>query len=485
MTDTESQLPSGAPSVTPYVVDGQHTGRPAAERSSVRTETPTETLDRERLEFARLRQITARVNRGMHLDEVLQFIYQECRDIIPYHRIAFATIDTDRRRITARWSRTDGMPKFPVGHWSPFAGSSLMDVASRGRPRIINDLAAYAKEHPESDVTRMLVEEGLRSSLTCPLVIEGRAVGFLFFDHQDVGIYSQVHVAFFVQIADIVASGIERARIFSEVSEQKEIIERQNVQLAEENRRNQLELEMARKVQLALIPQQLPETPEVEMAMLYEPAELVGGDLLDVIPLEKGRLLVYMADAMGHGVPAALLMSVVRTAFHTSVRQAERSAALSPGQVLRGVNRTVIELFKSNFVTAVCALLDIAADTATFSVAGHPPVLIRRAASSEIDVIAQGEIPLGIDNETEYADMVVSFSPGDTLLMYTDGVIEAPDQEHGRYGLESLKAFFASTGQVSAQETVDRLRESLDHYCSCDTLEDDLAVLAVRRPAKT
>lgn len=485
MPEAESQRPSGEPRVTPYVVDEQHAGRPAAERPPARAETPAETLDRERLEFARLRQITTQINRGKHLTEVLEFIYQECRDIIPYHRIAFATIDTDRQRIIARWARSDGMPKFPVGHWCSFAKSSLMEVASLGRPRIINNLAAYTREHPESRVSRMLVEEGLRSSLACPLAVEGRAVGFLFFDHQDIGIYSKMHVEFFVQIADVVASGIERARIFSEVSEQKEIIERQNFQLAGENRRNQLELEMARKVQLALVPQQLPEAPEVEMAMLYEPAELVGGDLLDVIPLEKGRLLVYMADAMGHGVPAALLMSAVRTAFHTSVRRAERRATLSPGQLLQEVNRTVIELFQSNYITAVCALLDIAADTATFSVAGHPPTLIRRASSPEVEVLEQGEIPLGIDDKTEYTDMVVPLGPGDMLLMYTDGVIEASGPKHDRYGIASLKAFFAGTGQCSARMAVDRLRESLRRYCACIALEDDLAVLAVRRPART
>ena len=329
-----------------------------------------------------MRQIIERVNGGVGLDEVLDFVYEECRDTIPYNRIGFAVIDEASGRIVARWARSDGLPKFPVGYWCATGSSSLMDVARAGRPRIINDLSAYAASHPASEVTRLLVEEGLRSSLTCPLRIEGRPVRFLFFDHQGVAMYSSVHVEFFEQIAGVVSVAAERGRMFSELAEKSETIAQQNRALAEENRRNQQELEMARTVQAALIPESLPTCAGLRMAMLYEPAELVGGDLLDAIALGEGRMLVYMADAMGHGVPAALLMSVVRTAFHGAAPRTASGTSISPGAVLAEVNCTIIDLFGANYVTAVCGRIDVRARRLTLASAGHPPALVRRGGSA-------------------------------------------------------------------------------------------------------
>jgi serine phosphatase RsbU (regulator of sigma subunit) len=439
-------------------------------------------LEQERREFERLRQIMSRVNLGLRLENVLDFVYTECRDLIPYHRIAFAVIDHARRRIEARWSRSDGMARFPVGYGHAFETSSLMSVADRGRPRIINDLAAYVREHPHSDVTRLLVDEGLRSSLTCPLTVEGRAVGFLFFDHREPGIYSQVHVDFFIEIAEVIAYAVERARLFNELSEQKATIERQNRELADENTRRQHELEMARLVQQSLIPDQLPTVSGLEMAMLYEPAELVGGDLLVVSPVGTGRALVTVADAMGHGVPAALMMTVVRTALHGVVSRPEAISACDPAAMLRLVNRTVVELFLSNYVTAASGLIDVDRSLLRLSLAGHPPPMMVPADGGDVVAVEYGQIPLGIEADTEYSSADLPFGPGDLLLLYTDGIIEAAAPDRSRYGLESLKRALLAARGLPATEVVERVRQDLRRHCGSAALEDDMAMLAVRRP---
>lgn len=461
----------------PFVIDADR----AVRTEPMTDEQATRALDRERREFSRLRQIMARVNLGLRLEDVLEFVYQECRDIIPYHRIAFAAIDYAQERILARWSRSDGMPAFPVGYWNSFSMSSLMEVARRGRPRIINDLEAYVRSHPRSEVTRKLVDEGLRSSLTCPLTVEGRTVGFLFFDHREPGIYSQVHVDFFVEIAEVISYAVERARLFSELSEQKAVIERQNHELAQENDRRQHELEMARLVQRSLIPDQLPALGGLEMAMLYEPAELVGGDLLVVAPIGEHRALVTIADAMGHGVPAALMMSVVRTAFHGAVAQPAASGPPDPASLLRLVNHTIMELFQFNYVTAACGLIDVERNTVRLSVAGHPPPLVVPADGGDVLAVERGEIPLGIEVDTDYFNLDLPFGPGDLILFYTDGIIEAAAPDRSRYGLESLKRLLDAARGADTQEIVDRIRKDLRRHCNGAALEDDMALLAVRR----
>jgi len=436
-------------------------------------------LRRQQREFARLRQITERVNRGVQLDEILDFVFDEFRDIIPYNRIAYAEIDHEAGRVVARWARSDGPRAFPLGYWNSFGATSLMDLAATGRPRIINDLAAYAERKPESEVTRMLVGEGHRSSLTCPLIVDGRPVGFLFFDCQQPAAYSTVHVEFFVQIAGVISVAVERGRAVSELTEQKALIERQNRELSEENRRNQRELEMARKVQLALIPETLPRCPGLDMAMLYEPALPVGGDLLDVIPLGGDRVLVYMADAMGHGVPAALLMSVVHTAFHGAISTVPAGDSPSPAALLRDVNRTVIDLFETNYVTAVCVRIDLPDRRMTVSLAGHPPALLLRRGQGTVQRLSEGGIPMGIDRDAGYGDTAVPFEPGDVLLLYTDGIIEAAGPEHNQYGLASLERLFLAARDLSADQVTKRIRADLARHLSGAAPGDDIAALAL------
>jgi len=463
----------------PIVVDGDRAPAvPSAGREPGARELAAE-LRRQRREFDRLRQITERVNRGVRLDEILDFVFDEFRDIIPYNRIAYAGIEYEAERVVARWARSDGAPAFPIGYWHRFENTSLMDLAATGRPRIINDLSAYAERHPASEVTGMLLAEGHRSSLTCPLVVEGRPVGFLFFDCQRPAVYSMVHVEFFLQIAGVISVAVERGRAVSELAEQKALIERQNRELSEENRRNQRELEMARKVQLALIPEALPSCPGLDMAMLYEPALPVGGDLLDVIPLADDGTLVYMADAMGHGVPAALLMSVVHTAFHGAIGAVPQGDSPSPAAILAEVNRTVMDLFETNYVTAVCARIDLPDRRMALALAGHPPALLLRRGEGTVERLSEGGIPMGIDRGVHYDDAVVAFDASDVLLLYTDGIIEATGPDHNQYGLASLERLFLAARGLSADQVTERIRADLARHLSGAAPVDDIAALTL------
>jgi serine phosphatase RsbU (regulator of sigma subunit) len=438
---------------------------------------------REHAQVERLWQIIEHINRGVGLEEILTFIFNEFRDLIPYNRVSYAAIVDGTGEVVARFAQSDEVPRIAVGYSQPLAHSSLLAIVRSGQPRIINDLEAYLRLRPQSDGTRRLVAEGMRASLTCPLLVTGKPVGFLFFNSNTPGTYSAEHVDFFLRLAAIVAVVIERGRMYSDLAQQKVRLEEQSRRLAAENRRHESELELARRVQRALIPHALPSCAALRFAMLYEPAAHVGGDLVDCVALGDDGALVYVADAMGHGVSAALVMSVVRTAFHAALAKRPAACPPSPAALLAEVNRTVVELFGTNYVTAVCVHVDCRARAATFALAGHPPALLLRRATGDVTEIGASGIPLGIDASAAYADEVLPFQPGDVLLLYTDAVTEAAAPDESLFGLPHLKAMLRRAAGDTLGELIERLVHDLGRHCGEAEPGDDLTVLAIESPA--
>jgi serine phosphatase RsbU (regulator of sigma subunit) len=438
-------------------------------------------LDRQRAEHDRLWQVIERINQGVGVEEILDFIYDEFRDIVPYNRMSYAVVESATGLVVAKWTRSDGeAARIVAGYSQPLAHSSLADVFRTGQGRIINDLEGYLRDRPASDGTRRLVEDGMRSSLTCPLVAGGRPVGFLFFDSRSAGTYSASHLASFRQVAGVVSGLLERGRMFSELAAQKAVIEEHGRLRDEAHRRGERELALARTVQRALIPAELPRCEHLSVAMLYEPAAGIGGDLLDCVRLSDDSSLFYVADAMGHGVPAALLMAVVRTAFHGALARQPRAGRVSPAAVLAEVNRTLVELLGQNYVTAVCVRIDADADSMTLSLAGHPPALVRRGFAANVTEIAAQSIPLGINAATVYTDIVEPFGPGDTLVLYTDGVTEAAAPNGTFFGMAGLLRVLSRWRGGSVDGIAERLRRHLTRHAGSGALDDDLTILVVQ-----
>lgn len=190
------------------------------------------TLEGRYRELNRIDQITSRINAGLLLDEILENVYQDFRELIPYNRIGFALIDDDGQTVRARWARSD-QPRLKLkrGFSAPLAGSSLEQIIDTGAPRILNDLPAYLRQKPESNSTRLIVEEGFQSSLTCPLIANGVPVGFIFFSSVAPHTYDHVHIEIFQRIAAQLSVIVEKGRLVSELAAQKNAIERQNKEL--------------------------------------------------------------------------------------------------------------------------------------------------------------------------------------------------------------------------------------------------------------
>jgi len=182
------------------------------------------TLEHRFSELHAMTEITRKINKGLLLDEVMNYVYDEFRPLIPYDRIGLSLIEENGATVRAVWagSEADEM-HITRGYSAPLAGSSLQTIVETGKPRILNDLEAYLTDHPNSDSTRKILAEGIQSSLTCPLIAEGKPVGFLFFSSMKKYTYTDIHKDVFLEIAGLLSTVVEKSLLYQELLELNEM----------------------------------------------------------------------------------------------------------------------------------------------------------------------------------------------------------------------------------------------------------------------
>lgn len=246
-------------------------------------------LEQQALETEKINQITANINAGLLLDDILERVYHDFRHVIPYNRIGFALIEDDGRTVRAHWAKSDQMIlKLTKDYSAELAGSSLETIIATGRPRILNDLAAYLRGKPHSASTRLVFEEGMRSSLTCPLIANGAPVGFMFFSSTQPNTYIDVHVDTFKRIAGQLSVILEKGRLVTELSAQKVEIERQNAELQR--------LSELKNTFLGIAAHDL-RGPIGNIQMI---ADLLSSETISVSPSERASLLGDIGKHTGH-----------------------------------------------------------------------------------------------------------------------------------------------------------------------------------------
>lgn len=236
-----------------------------------------------------------------------------------------------------------------------------------------------------------------------------------------------------------------------------------------------LELELAKRVQESFLPHSLPQLPQVRFAVKYRPCGRVGGDFYDVFRLDEHHLGFYVADAMGHGVPASLLTIFVKTMVRPKEITGQSYRLIPPNEVLGRLNRELIgqKLRDHPFITVVYALYDMGTRTFHFSRAGHPyPLYIPRQGPVQLWQI-EGSL-LGVF-ETEYRLKAHTLQPGDKVLFYTDGM-DAAGFESLPTGTTSLVAAAQKFAALPIEELLDKLTEEL---FSQTQQNDDLTVFGM------
>ena len=242
---------------------------------------------------------------------------------------------------------------------------------------------------------------------------------------------------------------------------------------------------LAETLQRSLLPSHLPSVPGLELASRYRAgggSALVGGDTYDVMPLPDGRWMALVADVCGTGAEAAALTALTR---HTA-RAA--SAAGCPAAVLAAVNTALLHEQGAGplrFVTAVCLVLEDGPGgrRAAFSIAGHPPPLLR-TADGVVVALGTPAAPLGVDAATVFTDHAVDLPGGSTLLLYTDGVTEARDDAGEQLGEERLQRLLSGSSCTAAEATVAAVAAAVEAQVAGSRHEaDDMALLALTVPA--
>ncbi len=242
----------------------------------------------------------------------------------------------------------------------------------------------------------------------------------------------------------------------------------------QELRQLESELEMSQIVQRALLPQQVPDIPGLNVAAFSRPAQIVGGDYFDFVPFKDGGHGFVMADVSGHGVSAGMLMTSLQTAFHTLV-----PAADSPLDVLERINHLYMHNINfTTFVTIFFGKLDTATRMLTYANAGHNSAYLLRANGEEELLHPTGPAIGLMEGFLVHTEQVL-LNPGDTLVLYTDGVTEAADRNGAQLGLDGLAKVVRENAGAAAEQLIQRIVGTVRTFTDgIQPLDDTTLVIA-------
>ncbi len=252
-----------------------------------------------------------------------------------------------------------------------------------------------------------------------------------------------------------------------------QLVREQQAEAATRQRFEQ-ELEVAKLIQQNFLPKQLPELDDWQVAAYYRPAREVGGDFYDVIPLSEGRLGFVIGDVTDKGVPAALVMAATR-----SVLRASAQRIINPGEVLQRVNEHLCpDMPEKMFVTCLYGVLNPTTGHFRFANAGHDLPYVKTAEGS-VELRARG-MPLGLMTGMDYEEKEMVLAPGDSLLLHSDGVVEAHDPSGQMFGFPRLKEAVAR--YPGGHELIDRVLADLHEHTGEEAeQEDDITMVTLTR----
>jgi serine phosphatase RsbU (regulator of sigma subunit)/anti-sigma regulatory factor (Ser/Thr protein kinase) len=254
-----------------------------------------------------------------------------------------------------------------------------------------------------------------------------------------------------------------------------QLVREQEAEAATRQRFEQ-ELEVARLIQQNFLPKELPDLPGWQIAAYYRPAREVGGDFYDVIPLPDGRVAFVVGDVTDKGVPAALVMSATR-----SVLRASAQRLIEPGAVLERVNEHLCpDMPAKMFVTCLYGVLDPESGLLRFANAGHDLPYVK-TADGVVELRARG-MPLGLMPGMDYEEKEATLQPGESVLLHSDGIVEAHDQERDMFGFPRLKETVADA--PGGQKLIDRVLRDLEAFTGPGSeQEDDITMVTLERSA--
>jgi serine phosphatase RsbU (regulator of sigma subunit) len=411
------------------------------------------------VKLAALLEITRSLGRALALDEVLPQVLKSLFKIFVQADRGFIVLQTPDGKLVPRWVR-------------------LRRENERDNLRISRTIIRHVMEHKQAilsadaasdarfELSQSIADFRIRSLMCAPLLDnEGNAFGALQIDTLDQRQrFTKEDLELLVSTASQAALAIQQAQLYEQALRQREL---------------ERDMQLAHEVQHGFLPDRRPQLPGYAFFDFYQPAAQVGGDYFDYIPLPDGRLAVVVADVVGHGVAAALLMAKLSAETRFAL-----SSAPTPAAAITRLNERLCQTSMQRFITMIAVVLDPQTHQAVVVNAGHMPPLVRRADGQLEEPGGDlAGLPLGVTDALGYAQHTMELQPGDLVLLYTDGVNESMNASGAFYTIERLREQFRQrTGDP--QSVGQAILEDVRHFLGQAPQNDDMCLVCFGRTAE-
>jgi phosphoserine phosphatase RsbU/P len=402
--------------------------------------------------LAVLNEIAREVTSILDLDPLLERIGELLRRLIDYQMFSILLLNEREQVLEIQYSVRFGHPVSTPAEKVPM-DRGLVGMAVRER-RLVH--AGDVRK----DARYFMVNPETRSEMAVPLLYKGKVIGVLDLEHVRVNYFNDDHQRTLVTLASQIAVAIENARLYQRVTQQEQRLEH--------------DLDMAREVQLRLLPPTPPRKPHAEFATRFLPARTIGGDLYDFLPYDDKCIGIAMGDVSGKAAPAALYAALI-----SGIMRAATSQMLSPADMLKQLNDSLQERkMDSQYVTMVFAVWNDEKQTLQIANAGAVQPLFCRAGQVET-VEAEG-FPLGMFKDVSYEEFTLSTRPGDAVVFFSDGIVDAVNESEEMFGTERLIALVTSQLANSAEGMVDEIYKELSAFQGGVERFDDETVVVLK-----
>jgi len=386
----------------------------------------------------------------LDLEQLLQRIAESVKRLINYDAFSILLLDSEqqclRNRFSLRYDQRVELDNIPLGKGITGTAAELREVV-----RSDNTLAdpRYIPSHPD-----------IRSEVAVPLIVRGRVIGVMDLESERYAYFTDEHVRMLSLLAPQIAIAIENARLYEELAQRKEQMEK--------------DLEAARELQAALLARTPPEIEGLEAAIGYRPARQISGDLFQFFPQDNGEALIAIGDVSGKGVAAALYGALVNGLLITLAPRRR-----SPAQLMQALNQALLERQVEARYVALLALRWIPAERRLVfaNAGGMPPLLWRQGQLTPLRI--EG-IPLALLPEAQHEELTLEGQPGDVIVLYSDGLPDQTDGQGREYGRERLYQVLRSAGHWSPQALIEAVFADLDSFSSDASPFDDQTLLVLR-----
>lgn len=401
--------------------------------------------------------ITQTISRSIDPEEVLNRLMDTLGSLIPYDAAGIYLIDQSgdsndpyvfRSKVFRGYEISFELiePRLKLGE------GFLGRVAQTGKAIISPDVSKDPRYFPARKRTR--------SEMVAPIISNDIVIGAFDLESDSLDAYDEADLELLQILTSHVAIIIEKARLYESMVEQKRI---------------QAQLEVARHVQLQLLPGRDPVVENFDISAYVFPAETVSGDYYDWVQVFSDQIGLVVADAVGKGVPAALLMAFLRASLRASVQVGYASHI-----AFSKMNNLLWESVEDHqFITAIYGNLDVTNRTFVYSNAGHnPPLLIR--PNGEYRYVEYGDTPLGMFQDARFHQHFIRFETGQVLVLYTDGLTEAVNAAGEEYGQERFAQSVLECIDLPAKKMVDHIRKAVADFTDRKFLDDDGTLFIVK-----